>query len=168
VVLLSDQNGEEQREDLLPLKVRDVMVKEVITVDQDSTVREAVDIMNEFQIGSLLVLERGKAKGIVTERDFLRRVIAGAKDVMNTKVKEIMTTPLVVVEPTMDLEEAVKLMFQSKIKKLAVVDANKLVGIVTLTDIARFQPQMIRMLKKLTTKQAAPKSMQKVIDYYIV
>jgi CBS domain-containing protein len=168
VVLLSDQNGEEQREDLLPLKVRDVMVKEVITVDQDSTVREAVDIMNEFQIGSLLVLERGKAKGIVTERDFLRRVIAGAKDVMNTKVKEIMTTPLVVVEPTMDLEEAVKLMFQSKIKKLAVVDANKLVGIVTLTDIARFQPQMIRMLKKLTAKQETPKSMQKVINYYIV
>jgi len=168
VVLLSDQNGEEQREDLLPLKVRDVMVKEVITVDQDSTVREAVDIMNEFQIGSLIVLERGKAKGIVTERDFLRRVIAGAKDVMNTKVKEIMTTPLVVVEPTMDLEEAVKLMFQSKIKKLAVVDANKLVGIVTLTDIARFQPQMIRMLKKLTAKQETPKSMQKVINYYIV
>ncbi len=165
---MSDQNGEEQREDSLPLKVRDVMVREVITVEEDSTVKEAVDIMNEFQIGSLIVLERGKATGIVTERDFLRRVIAGAKDVVNTKVKEIMTTPLVVVEPSTDLEEAVKLMLKSKIKKLAVVDANKLVGIVTLTDIARFQPQMIRMLKKLTTKQAAPKSMQKVIDYYVV
>jgi len=165
---LSDQNEEEQREDALPLKVRDVMVREVITVDEDSTVKEAVDVMNEFQIGSLIVLEKGRARGIVTERDFLRRVIAGAKDVMNTKVKEIMTTPLVVVEPSMDLEEAVRLMFQEKIKKLAVVDANKLVGIVTLTDIARFQPQMIRILKQLTTKQATPKSMQKVIDYYIV
>jgi CBS domain-containing protein len=168
VVLLSDQNSEEQKQDLLPLKVRDVMVREVITVDEDSTVKEAVDIMNEFQIGSLIVLEKGKAKGIVTERDFLRRVIAGAKDIMNTKVKEIMTIPLVVVEPSTDLEEAVKLMFQSKIKKLAVVDANKLVGIVTLTDIARFQPQMIRILKQLAAKQAVPKSMQKVIDYYIV
>ena len=98
----------------------------------------------------------------------MRRVIAEAKDVMNTKVKEIMTTPLVVVEPSTDLEEAVKLMFQNKIKKLAVVDANKLVGIVTLTDIARFQPKMIRMLKQLAAKQAAPKSMRKVIDYYIV
>jgi CBS domain-containing protein len=168
VVLLSDENGEEPREDLLPLKVRDVMVREVITVDENSSVKEAVEVMNEFQIGSLIVLEKGKAKGIVTERDFLRRVIAEAKDVMNTKVKEIMTTPLVVVEPSTDLEEAVKLMFQNKIKKLAVVDANKLVGIVTLTDIARVQPQMIRMLKQLTTKQATPKSMQKVIDYYIV
>jgi CBS domain-containing protein len=168
VVLLSDENEEEPGEELLPLKVRDVMVREVITVDENSSVKEAVDTMNEFQIGSLIVLERGKARGIVTERDFLRRVIAEARDVMNTKVKEIMTTPLVVVEPSTDLEEAVKLMFQNKIKKLAVVDANKLVGIVTLTDIARFQPQMIKMLNQLTAKQATPKSMQKVIDYYIV
>jgi CBS domain-containing protein len=168
VVLLSDQNGDEQREDSLPLKVRDAMVREVITVDENSTAKEAIDIMNEFQIGSLIVLEGGKAVGIVTERDFLRRVIAGTKDVMSIKVKEIMTTPLVVVEPSMDLEEAVKLMFQNKIKKLAVVNANKLVGIISLTDIARFQPQMIRMLKQLTTKQATPKSIQKVINYYIV
>jgi len=170
VVLLSDENGEKQGEDLLPLKlkVRDVMVREVVTVDEDSSIKEAVDIMNEFQIGSLIVLEKGKAKGIVTERDFLRRVTAEAKDIMNTKVKEIMTTPLVVVEPGTDLEEAMKLMFKNKIKKLAVVDSNKLVGIVTLTDIARVQPQMIRMLKQLTTKQETPKSMQKVIDYYIV
>jgi CBS domain-containing protein len=168
VVLLSDQNEEEQKEARLPLKVGDVMVREVITVDENSTVKEAVDIMNEFQIGSLIVLGKGKAMGIVTERDFLRRVIAGAKDAENTKVREIMTVPLVVVESSTDLEEAVKLMFQSKIKKLAVVDGKKLVGIVTLTDIARFQPQMIKMLKQLTTKQAAPKSMQKVIDFYIV
>ena len=168
MVLLSDQSEGEQREDSLPLKVRDVMVREVITVDENSTVKEAVDIMNEFQIGSLIVLEKGKAIGIVTERDFLRRVIAEAKDAKNTRVGEIMTTPLVVVEPSADLEEAVKLMFQRKIKKLAVVDAKKLVGIVTLTDIARFQPQMIKMLKQLTTKQAVPKSIQKVIDFYIV
>jgi CBS domain-containing protein len=168
VVLLSDQNEEEQREDSLPLKVVDVMVREVITVDENSTVKEAVDIMNKFQIGSLIVLEKGKAIGIVTERDFLRRVIGEGKDAKNTRVGEIMTTPLVVVEPSTDLEEAVKLMFQRKIKKLAVVDAKKLVGIVTLTDIARFQPQMIKMLKQLTTKQAVPKSIQKVIDFYIV
>ena len=168
MVLLSDQNEEEQKEARLPLKVGDVMVREVITVDENSTVKEAVDIMNEFQIGSLIVLGKGKAMGIVTERDFLRRVIAGAKDAENTKVREIMTVPLVVVEPSMDLEEAVKLVFQRKIKKLAVVDGKKLVGIVTLTDIARFQPQMIKMLKQLTTKQTVPKSMQKVIDFYIV
>ena len=60
--MLSDENGEEPREDLLPLKVRDVMVKEIITVDENSSVKEAVDIMNEFQIGSLIVLEKKKLR----------------------------------------------------------------------------------------------------------
>ncbi len=165
---MSDDDEEEQEEELPLLKVRDVMVREVVTVDENASVKEAVDIMNEFEIGSIIVLENGKAKGIVTERDLLKRVIAEAKDAVNTKVKEIMTTPLVVVKPDTDLEEAVNLMFQNKIKKLAVIYANKLVGIVTLTDIARVQPQMMRILKQLATKQETPKSMQKVIHYYIV
>lgn len=168
MVLLPDEDEEAQKVESIPLKVSDVMVREVITVDGDSTVKEAVDIMNQFQIGSLIILGKGRAVGIVTERDFLKRVVGEARDVNKTKVKEIMSTPLVVVEPTMDLEEAVKLMFQKKIKKLAVTDANKLVGIVTLTDIARFQPQMIRMLKQLTANQATPKSIQKVIGFYVV
>jgi CBS-domain-containing membrane protein len=68
----------------------------------------------------------------------------------------------------MDLGEAVKLMFKMKIKKLPVVDDKKLVGLVSLTDIARFQPQVIAILKQLAARQAAPKSMKKVIDYYVV
>ena len=165
---MSDDNEEEQEEDLPTLKVKDVMVKEVVVVDENSSVKQAVDTMNEFNVGSIIVLKKGRAAGIVTERDFLTRVLAEAKDVMNTKVKDIMTSPLVVVGPDTDVEEAVKLMFQNKIKKLAVVDVNKLVGIVTLTDIGRVAPPMIRMLKQLAAKQETPKSMQKVIDYYIV
>lgn len=166
---MSNENDDEEgEEELLPLKVRDVMVRDVIAVDENTSIKKAVDIMNEFQIGSLIVLEEGKAKGIVTERDFLKRVTAEAKDVLNTKVKEIMTIPLVVVEPNTDLEEAVKLMFKNKIKKLAVVDADKLVGIVTLTDIARVQPQLMEMLRQLAAQHETPKSMQKVIRYYIV
>ena len=144
------------------------MVREVISVDGESTVNEAVDIMNEFHIGSLIVTGKGKATGIMTERDLLKRVIGEARDVNKTKVKEIMTTPLAVADPDMDLEEAVKLMFQKGIKKLAVIDIGKLVGIVTLTDIARHQPQMMQVLKQLTAKQAAPENIQKVINYYIV
>jgi len=168
VVLLADEYGEEDNKGLQSLKVKDVMTREVVSVDESASIKEAVDIMNELQIGSLIVLEKGRAKGIVTERDFLRRGIGEAKDVMNTKVKEIMTTPLVVVTPNTDLEEAVKLMFQKKIKKLAVVDANKLVGIVTLTDIARTGPQIMEILRQLAAKKETPKSMQKVIHYYIV
>ncbi len=165
---MAEQDEDESKATGLSLKVEDVMVREVITLDENSTVREAAEIMNKFAIGSLIIVSKGKAVGIITERDILRRVVAEAKNAESTKVKEIMTTPLVVVEPSLDLEEAAKLMFQMKIKKLPVVDGKKLVGLVSLTDIARFQPQMIKLLKQLAARQKAPKSMKKVIDYYVV
>jgi CBS domain-containing protein len=165
VVLLSE---EEKEESGISLKVEDVMVKEVITIDENSTVKEAAEIMNKFEIGCLIAVRKGKAMGIITERDLLKRVVAEAKDANKTKVKDVMSSPLVVVEPSMDLEEAVRLMFQMKIKKLPVVDGKRLVGLVSLTDIARFQPQVIKILKQLAMRQAAPKSMKKVIDYYVV
>jgi len=165
VVLLSRKKEEESG---MSLRVDDVMVKEVMTIDESSTVKEAAEIMNKFEIGCLIAVRKGKAMGIVTERDLLKRVVAESKDANKTKVKDVMSSPLVVVEPSMDLEEAVKLMFQMKIKKLPVVDEKRLVGLVTLTDIARFQPQMIKILKQLAMRQATPKSMKKVIDYYVV
>jgi CBS domain-containing protein len=165
VVLLSEKKKEEGN---ISLKVEDAMVKEVMTIDEDSTVKEAAEIMNKFEIGCLIAIRKGKAMGIITERDLLKRVVAEAKDAKKTKVKDIMSSPLVVVEPKMDLEEAVKLMFQMKIKKLPVVNEKRLVGLVTLTDIARFQPHMIKILKQLAMRQTAPKSMKKVIDYYVV
>jgi CBS domain-containing protein len=157
-----------KEESEMALKVEDVMIKEVITIDEKSTVKEAAEIMNNFEIGCLIAVRKGKAVGIITERDLLKRVVAEAKDANKVKVKDVMSSPLVVVEPQMDLEDAVKLMFQMKIKKLPVVSEKRLVGLVTLTDIARFQPQVIRILKQLAIKQIAPKSMKKVIDYYVV
>ncbi|MEM3696848.1 MAG: CBS domain-containing protein [Candidatus Bathyarchaeia archaeon] len=159
---------EEKEESGISLKVEDVMVKEVITIDENSTVKEAAEIMNKFEIGCLIAVRKGKAMGIITERDLLKRVVAEARDANKTKVKDVMSSPLVVVEPNMDLEEAVRLMFQMKIKKLPVVDGKRLVGLVSLTDIARFQPQVIKILKQLAMRQAAPKSIKKVIDYYVV
>jgi len=150
------------------LRVDDVMVKEVMTIDENATVKEAAEIMNKFEIGCLIAVRKGKAMGILTERDLLKRVVAEAKDATKTRVKDVMSSPLVVVEPNMDLEDAVRLMFQMKIKKLPVVDEKRLVGLVTLTDIARFQPQMIRILRQLAMRQAAPKSIKKVLDYYVV
>ena len=161
-------SDEEKEETTLSLKVEDVMVKEVITISENSTVKEAAEVMNKFEIGCLIAVRKGKAIGIITERDLLKRVVADTRDVTKTEVKDVMSSPLVIVEPSMDLEEAVKLMFQMKIKKLPVVDGKRLVGLISLTDIARFQPQVIKILKQLAMKRAAPKSMKKVIDYYVV
>jgi CBS domain-containing protein len=150
------------------LHIEDVMVRDVMTIDENASVKEAAEVMNKFEIGCLIAIRQGKAMGILTERDLLKRVVAESKDAKKTRVKDVMSSPLVVVEPSTDLEEAIRLMFQMKIKKLPVVDEKRLVGLVTLTDVARFQPQMMRILKQLAMRQATPKSMKKVIDYYVV
>jgi CBS domain-containing protein len=156
------------------LKVRDVMVKEVITANADFTVKHAVEIMCRCGIGCLLVTEGEKAVGIVTERDILRRVVAKEKDPGKTFVGEIMSTPMIVIGPEASLEDAVKLMFRHRIKKLPVVEESsggaRVVGLVTLTDIARMQPRLLEMLRELFAElgEAPPRSMEKVINYYIV
>ncbi|MEA2090535.1 MAG: CBS domain-containing protein [Thermoproteota archaeon] len=151
----------------MSLQVEDVMIKDVITVDADSTVKDAAKIMNRFEIGSLIVVKDSKAVGIMTERDVLKRVVAVAEKPEKTLVEDVMSKPLIVVEPEMELEDAVKLMFKMKIKKLPVVKNGKLVGLVSLTDIARFQPQMIKILKKMSQTYSSPRRMKKVVDYYI-
>jgi CBS domain-containing protein len=150
------------------LKVEDVMVEDVVTVEDDVTVKRAVAIMNKYEIGCLVVTKRGKPVGIVTERDMLTRVLAESRNPETTKIADIVSRPLVIAEPDMDLEEAARLMFKMKVKKLPVVSDSRLVGLVTLTDIARFQPQIIKILKKIQASETAPKRMKKVADYYVV
>ena len=150
------------------LKVEDVMVEDVVTVEDDVTVKRAVAMMNKYEIGCLIITKRGKPVGIVTERDMLTRVLGESRDPERTKIADIMSRPLVFAEPDMDLEEAARLMFKMNVKKLPVVSKGKLIGLVTLTDIARFQPQIIKILKKIYTLESAPKRMKKVADYYVV
>ena len=83
----------------MPLKVEDVMVKEVITIDEKSTVKEAADVMNRFEIGCLIVTKDDKAVGILTERDLLKRVVSRARNPKKTQVASVTTKPLIVVEP---------------------------------------------------------------------
>ena len=151
----------------MPLKVEDVMVTDAITISYRASVKRAAQVMNKHEIGCLIVVKGNKAVGIVTERDVLRRVVARAADPKKTRVEEIMSQPIIVVEPDMELEDAVKLMFEMKIKKLPVVDKGKLVGIVSITDIARFHPHIMDIIKKLAMQEDVPKRMQKVMCYYI-
>jgi len=152
----------------MSLNVEDVMVEEVVTVDADATVQEAVDLMNKHEIGCLIVVLRDKPVGIITERDMLKRVLAKSIDPEKVRVSEIMSVPLIMGKPEMEVEDAVKLMFKNKIKKLPVVQRGRLIGLVTLTDLTRFQPHMIRILKKLSVTELPPKRLKKVVDYYVV
>lgn len=158
----------------MTLKIRDIMVENVVTVDTDYTVIHAAKIMGRFGIGCVVALRNKEVAGILTERDLLNRVVVVAKDPEKTFVEEVMSRPVIVVRPDMGLEDAVNLMFKHRIKKLPVVeqvgDKSGLVGLVTLTDVARLQPMHIENLKKLFEREEAvpPRSMKKVMDYYIV
>ncbi|MCX8177554.1 MAG: CBS domain-containing protein [Candidatus Bathyarchaeota archaeon] len=140
--------GEEKDEHLVSLKVEDVMIRDVVTIDANSTVREAANVMSKMVIGCLIVIRRNKAVGILTERDVLKRVVAEVKDAEKTLVNDVMSSPLITVKPHVDLEEAVRLMFSMNIKRLPVVDGERLLGIVSLTDIARCHPHIMKLLKQ--------------------
>jgi CBS domain-containing protein len=150
------------------LKVEDVMTREVISIDENATVKEAAEIMDKEEISCLIGVRKGRAIGIITERDLLKRIIVEAKNPEKTKVGEVMSSPLEVVAVGTDLEKALRLMFRKKIKKLPVVDKDNLLGLVSLTDIARCQPAIITLLKSFAAAQDTPKSMKKVLDCYIV
>ena len=151
----------------MSIEVNDIMVEKVITIGKSAALEEAVKLMNKHEIGCLIVLENGKPAGIITERDLLKRVLARSKELGKTKISEVMSNNLVSVEPGIEVEQAAKLMFQKRIKKLPVVRKGKLLGLVTLTDILRIQPQLIRMYK-IFSSDLAPRRMKKVFDYYLL
>jgi CBS domain-containing protein len=150
------------------LKVEDVMTKEVITIDENATVKKAAALMDKNEISCLIALRKGRAIGIITERDILKRIIVEDRNPEKTKVAKVMSSPLEVVAFGTDLEKALRLMFRKKIKKLPVVDKKSILGLVSLTDIARCQPALITLLKSFAAAQDTPKSMKQVLNHYIV
>jgi CBS domain-containing protein len=119
------------------MKIHRLMVKDVITLQTDASAYDAVKLMNKNRIGCLVALDNGKIVGILTERDLLERVLEKGKNPKETRVSEIMTRQVIVGKPDMELVEATRLMFENKVKKLPIVEKNRLAGLVTLTDIAR-------------------------------
>ena len=129
----------------MSVKIEDVMVENVVSVPEKATVRKAAELMNKHEIGCLVVVKRGKPVGIVTETDMVRRVILGSADPEETNVAEIMSGPIVVGNPQMDVDEATTIMRTRKIKKLPIVEKGRLVGLITTTDIVR-SPEVMKMM----------------------
>lgn len=153
------------------MELKDVMVQSVVTIDLDKSVREAAELMDLYGIGCLVVVNKDRRLvGIMTERDILRKVVETSKNAGKTKVSEIMSGKLIVGTKDMEVADAARLMLQKKIKKLPVLTDNKLVGIVTLTDIVRtirMGPEMINIINDLTKSGwLPPKSMKSIIEFY--
>jgi len=119
------------------LKAADVMTKGVATVSPDATVAEAVKLMREKKVSSLVVERRTHedAWGIMTRKDVVTKVMGAGKDPKEVKVGEIMTSPLVMVSPGLTLDNCAKLMAMAGIRRAPVFDGKDIVGILSNTDI---------------------------------
>jgi CBS domain-containing protein len=112
---------------------------DVLRIDADASVFDAVKRMVDANVGSLLVTEGGEIKGIVTERDYLRRVALEERTDKESAVREIMSSPLVVVTPEMTIDECMALMTDRRIRHVPVVDGGEIVGIVSIGDVVKFK-----------------------------
>ena len=114
---------------------------ELLTIDADDSVLDAVRKMVDANVGSLLVNVDGRIQGIVTERDYLRRVTLEGRTDADVPVREIMTTPLIVIGPDTSIDECMALMTDRRIRHLPVVDDGRIVAVVSIGDVVKFQSQ---------------------------
>jgi CBS domain-containing protein len=118
--------------------IRDVMTSNPSTVDANAPIVEAARIMKQEDAGVVPVIENGRLTGMVTDRDIAIRVVAEGKDPGSTTIGEVASTNLVTVDPQQDLDEALRLMAQHKVRRLPVVEEDgRLVGVLAQADIAR-------------------------------
>jgi IMP dehydrogenase len=111
---------------------------DILEIDGDSSVLEAVQLMVEKNVGSLLVTERGEVAGIVTERDYLRRVTLEGRT-EDAPVREIMSSPLVVATRETTVDECMAMMTDRRIRHIPVVEGEKVVGLVSIGDLVKFK-----------------------------
>ena len=112
---------------------------DVLEIEGDASVFAAVKKMVERNVGSLLVTENGEVAGIVTERDYLRRVALEGRTDKETPVREIMSAPLIVVTPQTTVDECMALMTDRRIRHVPVVEGGQVVGIVSIGDVVKFK-----------------------------
>ena len=120
-----------------PSVVSDIMSSPVVTVEGEVNVRDGALLMTDKRIGSIVITERGQPVGIVTERDMLERVVSLCRDPCETRMKDIMTSPLISTPSETNILDAMRKMRENRISRLLVMDKDKLLGIVSERDVIR-------------------------------
>jgi signal-transduction protein with cAMP-binding, CBS, and nucleotidyltransferase domain len=116
--------------------VNEVMTKTVLTADKSVSIQDVAQKMKELKIGCVIIIEDSKPVGIITERDFVTKVAAEGRPLF-TEISEVMSSPLITIEPEETIWEASEMMKEKKIHKLPVKENDEIIGIVTTTDIVK-------------------------------
>jgi len=147
----------------LTVRIEDIMVRDVLTVDAQSSVFDATVKMNDGNVGCVVVVSDGEAVGILTERDILRKIVVEKRDAEKTRVGDVMSAPLITGEPDMSMEDAIKVMVLNRVKKLPILEDGRLVGIVTLFDIVRWEPIATNILRGEYETREPPRNIKKYV-----
>ncbi|MBT8173543.1 MAG: CBS domain-containing protein [Nitrosopumilus sp.] len=116
------------------ITIKDVMTKSVISVDASMTINETAKMMEDAKVGAVIIMEKNFPIGIVTDRDFAVKVAAHAYEI-STPIKQIMSSPLLSINSDESVRNAADLMFERGVRKLPVLEDDKVVGMITATDI---------------------------------
>lgn len=122
--------------------IRDVLGKkggQVFSIDADATVYQALELMAKENVGALLVKDHDQVAGIITERDYARKVILEGRSSLQTDVRKIMTSKVLYATPDMSVEEGLALMSDKRCRHLPVFDNDQLLGMVSIGDLVKAQ-----------------------------
>jgi len=120
------------------MKAHEIMNKNVLSVNQDTSAKQAVKIMAKNDIGALIVQIEGPTFGIFTQRDLLARVVAEGKDLEYTKIKDVMTESVKCAQADDSVDDVLRVMYEENVRYLPVMDKRKLIGIISTADLFKY------------------------------
>ncbi|MBE6043798.1 CBS domain-containing protein [Clostridium thermopalmarium] len=141
------------------MEIKNIMTKTVATINAEDTVERAAQMMKEYNVGSIPVCRGEKVVGVITDRDIALRSCAEGENARQQKVKDIMTSNPVTGTPNMDVHEAARIMSERQIRRLPIVENDKVVGIVALGDLA-VEPQFANEAESALSSISTPASPQ--------
>lgn len=146
-------------------KVYDCMTTKPISVSSDATLEKCAKVMAQNHVGALVVKDNHQSKGLITEQDIVRKVIAKGTNPLTKKVKDFMEKKLITIKPSDDIYEALIKMRDSNIRHLPVVDKGKMVGLLTLKDVLKIEPSLFELLvEKFELREEKRKPVDRIIE----
>jgi CBS domain-containing protein len=136
------------------MKVSERMTKNPVTLESSATAKEAADMMEKENIGTILVTDKGRLKGIVIDRQIITKVVAAGKDPAKVKVNEFMTESPVTASPDMEIEEASRIIGEMGYRRIPVVENEKPVGIISVADIVEHARTCTACMTNILTEAA--------------
>ena len=146
-------------------KVYDCMTTKPIYVSSDASLEKCAKIMAQNHVGALVIKDNHKSIGLITEQDIVRKVVAKKINPLTKKVKDFMETKLATISPSDDIYDALIKMRDMNIRHLPVVDKGKMVGLLTLKDILKIEPQLFELLvEKFELREEKRKPIDRIIS----